>query len=110
VAATDVATEELDYPEFEPRTQRHLKLGRPHRKPPCQVISWPWRAALPTVPIPLLQGDAELAVNLQSVFQTVYEQSFCDRRLSYQEALVPPLPAADAAWAAERIRERSMVH
>ena len=176
VGLLDVATEELDYPDFEPRTQRHLRVihrqtrrvvtvieflsptnkkpgddgqdaylekrseyiasecnlveidllrggerlpmsgrlpqgdyyvyvGRWGRKPRCNVIGWPWRAILPSVPIPLLPEDGDLTVQVQGVFQTAFDQSLYDRRLPYGEPLLPPLPADDANWARTRLLE-----
>jgi hypothetical protein len=84
----------------------YVYVGRSHRKPPCQVIAWPWRAELPAIPVPVLQEDADVTVKLQDVFRTVYEQSLYDRRLSYQGPLQPPLTAQDAAWVQERLSER----
>ncbi len=181
IATTDIATEELDYPDFEPMTQRHLKVihrptrrvvtviemlsptnkqpgddgmnaylerrseylasmcnlveidllrggerlpmtgrlppgdyyvyvGRSHRRRPrCQIIGWPWRRALPPVAIPLLPEDKELMVNLQDVFQIAYDQSFYDKRLPYDEPLIPPLDPDGEAWAKQRLAERGLI-
>ncbi len=180
-ASTDIAVEELDYPDFEPTTQKHLKvihrptrrvvtviemlsptnkepgddgmnaylekraeylasrcnlveidllrggerlpmtgklpsgdyyvfIGRVHRsRPRCQIIGWPWRRALPSIPMPLLPEDGELTVNLQEVFQVAYDQSFYDRRLPYSDAKIPALSPNDEAWAKQRLTERRLI-
>ena len=178
VGMLEAATAELDYPDFEPRTQRHLKVihtptrrvvtivemlspinkrpgedgldaylekrsefvasgcnlveidllrggerlpmagklprgdyyvyvGRVGRRPRCQIIGWPWRAAFPSIPIPLLPEDGDLIVDVQAVFQSAYEPSFYDRRLPYDQPLVPPLSAADETWVRQRLGERA---
>jgi hypothetical protein len=86
----------------------HVYIGRVRRKPRCQVIGWPWRSPLPAISIPLLPEDGDEEVNLQEVFQTVYEQSFYDRRLPYHDPLVPPLAEEEATWARECLRERGL--
>jgi hypothetical protein len=87
-----------------PRGDYYVYVGRAHRKPRCQVIAWPWRRPLPAIPIPLLPEDGEAKVSLQDVFRAAYEQSFYDRRLPYQEPLVPPFPADEEVWVRERLR------
>lgn len=176
----EVSTENLEYPDFEPRTQRHLKviqpltgrvvtvievlsptnkhpgedgldayiekrneflasltnlveidllragerlpmagklppgdyyvyIGRAHRKPRCQVVGWPWRRRLPSIPIPLLPEDGETMVDLQEIFQTAYDQSFYEKRLPYNERIVPPFGTGEEAWAKERLKERGLL-
>jgi hypothetical protein len=73
-------------------------IGRVKTMPRCQVIAWPLRAPLPSIPIPLLPEDGELPLDLQAVFRSAYEPAFYDRRLPYDQPLVPPLPEPDQAW------------
>jgi hypothetical protein len=76
-------------------------VGRVGRRPRCQIIGWPLRAALPTIPIPLLPGDPEATLNLQAAFRAAYDPSLYDRRLPYNRPLQPPLNPADQPWVAE---------
>ena len=73
-------------------------VGRIGRKPRCQVIGWPLRAQLPSIPIPLLPEDGELPLDLQAVFLAAYEPAFFDRRLPYHEPLGTPLHPTDETW------------
>ncbi|MBI4602818.1 MAG: DUF4058 family protein [Planctomycetes bacterium] len=179
IALLEVATEDLEYPAYEPSTQRHLKViqprtgrvvtvievlsptnkapgedgidaylekraeylaartnlveidllrggerlpmagdlppgdyyvyvGRVQRKPRCQVIGWPWRRMIPAIPVPLLPEDGDAMVDLQAVFQAMYDFSFYERRLPYQEPLSPPLSEEEAAWVMELLKERGL--
>ena len=59
------------------------------------------RDRLPAVPVPLLPGDGDAAVDLGAAFATVYDEAGYDLSVDY--AAPPPPPAfsdADAAWAA----------
>ena len=53
--------------------------------------------------VPLLVGDLEVPLDLQSVFLAAYEPSLYDRRLPYEEPLLPPLPQADEDWVRQRL-------
>ncbi len=61
------------------------------------------RRRLPRIAVPLRPGDADVALDLQAALADVYVVGRYDLQLDYASALVPPLPPADAAWAAERV-------
>ena len=176
VAVAEATTVELDYPEFEPHTQRHLRLihrpsgrvvtvmellsptnkapsedgmdayldkraellasgchliefdllrggqrlpmagplprgdyyvyvGRVGRRPRCQIMTWSLRAPLPTIPIPLLPEDPDVTLDLQAAFRAAYEASLYDRRLPYDQPLIPSLSAADETWLRQQLHE-----
>jgi hypothetical protein len=66
-------------------------------------MAWSLRAPLPVVPVPLLPGDPEVSLDLQDAFRAAYEPSLYDRRLPYDEPLLPPLPPEDDAWVRQRL-------
>jgi hypothetical protein len=63
----------------------------------------PLRERLPRVRIPLRPGDADAVVDLQQPIDVVYARRRLGEQIDYGRRLRPPLPPADAAWAAERI-------
>lgn len=71
---------------------RHV--GRPRG----QVYVWPLEQRLPAIPIPLAQPDPDVMLDLQNVFNLVYDRSGYDYSLDYDETLAPPLDAAGAEW------------
>jgi Protein of unknown function (DUF4058) len=79
-------------------------LSRAEKRPQTDV--WPigLGAPLPTVPVPLLPGDADVPLNLQEALGSVYDTFRYDRTINY--ALPPDVPLApqEAAWADERLR------
>jgi hypothetical protein len=86
-----------------PKGDYYVYLGRAGRRPRGHIIAWPLRLPLPTVPVPLLPGDPEATLDLQSVFRAAYEPSLYDRRLPYEQPLSPALPPADDAWVRQRL-------
>ncbi len=56
---------------------------------------------LPHLPVPLLDVDPDVALDLGSAFAGVYERAAYDRRLDYGQPVPPPELRPDmAAWLA----------
>jgi hypothetical protein len=65
---------------------------------------------LPEILIPLLPGDPEVAVNLQTVFDRCYDTGPYRRRVRYRDnAPVPPLRPDQAEWATCLLREKGLL-
>jgi hypothetical protein len=79
-------------------------LSRVEKRPVVDI--WPIQLpeSLPTVPIPLLDGDPDVALNLQSVFNATYDLIGYARAINYTRP--PEIALADEAaqWAAERVQ------
>ena len=61
------------------------------------------REPLPPIAVPLRSGDADVTLDLQRALAAVYLESRYSDQIDYAAPVTPPLPPADAAWAAERI-------
>ena len=79
-----------DYYAFVCRGQRRFQ---------AEVYAWSLRRPLPPVPVPLAGADPDAVLDLQMLFTTVYDRTGYDYSLNYRHAPVPPLSAADQAWA-----------
>lgn len=88
-----------------PKGDYYVYVGRANRRPRGQIITWPLPSPLPTVPIPLLPDDPEVPLDLQAVFRAAYGRSLYDRRLPYEQPLLPTLPPKDETWVRKRLRE-----
>jgi hypothetical protein len=65
---------------------------------------------LPEIAVPLLPGDSDVVVDLQSVFNRCYETGRYGRRVRYaQWSLAPPLPADRMQWVERILRENGLV-
>ena len=80
-------------------------LSRVDQRPIADVWPISIRSPLPTVPVPLSIGDPDVALELQTIMDTLYDTYAYDLEINYDAVLTRPLPGADAAWAAERIRQ-----
>ncbi len=60
---------------------------------------------LPTIPVPLRLPDEDVALNLQKVFTTIYDEARYDLSLDYNEPPDPPLQGKEALWAAQLLNQ-----
>jgi hypothetical protein len=86
-----------------PKGDYYVYVGRAGRRPRGQIIAWPLHSPLPAVPVPLLPGDPEVSLDLQSAFRAAYEPSLYDHRLPYEQPLVPALSSDNEAWVRQRL-------
>ncbi len=65
---------------------------------------------LPEIAVPLLPGDAPVAVDLQAVFERCYDSGPYRRRVRYREStVVPPLRPEQAEWVTNVLREKGLL-
>lgn len=62
------------------------------------VYAWPLNHRLPQIPIPLAGDDPDVMLDLQAVFDSVYDRAGYDYSLNYKRELSPKLDDTDAAW------------
>jgi hypothetical protein len=71
---------------------------RSFERPRAHAYAWTLRQPLPTVSIPLAEGDSDVPLDLQAAFSTVYDHAGYDYSLSYDQDVDPPLSESDATW------------
>ena len=71
-----------------------------------EIYPVPLRRALPTIRIPLREGDADARLNLQALIEQTYRNGAYGT-IDYTQPLDPPLDPADAAWVAELLQSAS---
>jgi hypothetical protein len=61
---------------------------------------------LPRIRVPLANGEPDIVLDVQAVFDRCYDEGAYARRLDYRREPLPPLSETDCAWAATLLRER----
>ena len=84
-------------------------VTRVERRPQVDVYSWPLDRRLSTIPIPLSEGDPDVQLDLQVVFDTTYDRAGYDYALKYSKPIDPPLSESQQAWVAEHLAKRATV-
>lgn len=80
-----------------------ILVSRGDQRPRAQLYPFSVRQAIPLFVLPLLPGDQEPQVALNTIFHDLYERAQFGMIARYAQPPAPPLPEADAAWAAELI-------
>jgi hypothetical protein len=85
-----------------PKCDYCVQVSRAEDRP--QAGFWPiaLRDPLPTIPVPLSSGHADVAIDLQAVLHRVYDAAGYAAYI-YEDEPVPPLDAEDAAWVKMRL-------
>jgi hypothetical protein len=89
-----------------PAAPYYLLVSRAEHRP--KVAVWPiqLRDRLPAVPVPVLEPDPDVVLDLQAVVAAVYERGGFKRKFDYRRPPPPPpLPAEEAAWVETVLRE-----
>jgi len=87
-----------------PSTPYFVFLGRAELRPLCEVWPIALDSPLPPIPIPLLPGDADVALDLQLALTTINDLLGYDLAVDYTRPPEIPLDAEQEAWANERLR------
>ncbi len=76
-----------------------VAIRRARQRSHAEIYPIPLRDRLPRIPIPLMEGDADQAVDLQTLVEGVYEAGSYRVALDYGKPPVPPLSPEDSTWA-----------
>lgn len=82
-----------------PPADYYVFVHRTRRRPIADVWHFTLRDPLPTIPVPLAGNDPDALLDLQAVFNAVYDRAGYDYSVDYQHGTVPPLNEEEAAWA-----------
>ncbi|MFN8493936.1 MAG: DUF4058 family protein [Caldilineaceae bacterium] len=88
-----------------PRAPYYIFLTRAQTPQRVDIWAIQLRDALPTLPVPLRPPDADVAINLQKVFTTIYDEARYDLSIDYGEPPDPPLQGEEAIWAAQLLNQ-----
>lgn len=78
-------------------------VSREWRRPQVEVYAWLLPHPLPALPVPLAADDPDVTLDLQAIFNTVYDRAGYDYSLDYRRAVEPPRSEPVAAWVQERL-------
>jgi hypothetical protein len=75
----------------------------PGMDPFIESQKWPLTHRLPIIPIPLAGADPDVPLDLQAMFNLVYDRAGYDYALDYQQPLHPALSKTEASWLGARL-------
>ncbi len=76
-------------------------VSREARRPYCEIYAWNLPDRIPPIPVPLAGDDPDVIIDLQAVYDTVYDrgQYYKQRRRLYDQPLSLPVDDARRNWA-----------
>jgi hypothetical protein len=83
-------------------------LSRAENRPITEVWPISLDQALPVVPVPLLPGDPDAPLDLQSAFTATYDLLGYNLAIDYGEPPEVPLEGGSASWVAGRLRAEGL--
>jgi Protein of unknown function (DUF4058) len=95
----------LDCREPLPEGDYYAYVSRRGERPHVEVSWWTLSDRLPTIPVPLLPADGDVALDLQTAFDSVYDRAGYDYALQYDRPLVPTVSEAQRSWIDDRIKQ-----
>jgi hypothetical protein len=93
------AGEPLPYTGQQVQSDYRILIARGLQRPRAQLYAFNLRQPIPSFPLPLLSGDHEPLVDLNTILHDLYVRARFYLRLDYTQPPVPPLSEADSAWA-----------
>jgi hypothetical protein len=90
-----------------PRADYYAIVSRRWRRPMAAVYAWTIRDRMPPISVPLKKEDGDVSLDLQSVFNTVYELAHYELTVKYDMELQPPVDGGDARWVHEQCSQKS---
>jgi hypothetical protein len=90
-----------------PEAPYFVFLSRGDKRPNVEI--WPIRLqdSLPLLPVPLLDLDPDVPIDLGEAIRKVYEDAAYDLRIDYHREPPPPqIPPEDLAWMQGRVRDQ----
>jgi hypothetical protein len=91
-----------------PTTDYCAFVCRANQRPQADVFEWTLKQRLPRIPIPLLPGDPDAIVDLQSALTAVYDRSGYDYSLHYDAPLNVQLRTGHQDWLQQVLAARTM--
>jgi hypothetical protein len=83
-------------------------LSRVEKRPRTEVWPISLDQSLPKVPVPLLAGDSDAGLNLQTAFALAYDLSGFDVVIDFHQPPEFPLSSGDASWVDGRLRDAGL--
>ena len=93
--------ERLETVEPLPPGDYYAFVSRSHRRPKVDVYAWRIRRPLPAIPVPLLEPDPDVELDLAVLASQVYDRGRYVHLLRYEQPVPHALSEVDRAWAAE---------
>jgi hypothetical protein len=92
-----------------PEAPYYVTLSRANHRPYVEVWPLPLQTPLPVLPVPLLEPDADVLLNLALAVAACYERGGYEMLIDYDRpAPSPKLPSEDEIWLDQLLRKQGV--
>jgi len=88
-----------------PTAPYYVTVSRATRRPTVEVWPIQLRDALPIIPVPLLEPDPDVTLDLGAIVASVYERGAYGAQIDYRRSPLPPLTEPETVWLDEHLRQ-----
>jgi hypothetical protein len=88
-----------------PATDYRILICRARKSKDAMLCAFRYTVPIPPIPVPLLPGDPEPELDLNSVLHALIQRARYDLIIDYNRPPEPPLRPADEAWAASIVEK-----
>ena len=100
-----LAGRRISYGPDQPTGDYYAHVIRGDSPTEADVYAWPIAAPLPTIPVPLAAGDADVPLDLAAAFAETYDRGQYRRRLRYDRDVAAEAEPATLQWAKSVLAE-----
>ena len=86
-------------------SQYYILVSRSHQRPVADLYAFNLPEEIPIFSVPLAADEPEPDVDLQTLFNAVYDRAGLDLVIDYAQPPIPAFTEADAVWAEALLRE-----
>lgn len=85
-----------------------ILISRSEKRPQADLYDFNLQDVIPSFILPLLSGDSEPLVDLQSLLAGIYERASYDLVINYHQNPIPLLSEANLAWLDALLRDKAL--
>ena len=89
-----------------PESPYSILVARARKYDLCQVWPVDFQRPSPVIPVPLSKPDPDIALNIQSMIDSIYARSRYERSIDYRKPVTPPFDPAESRWLEQRLQAR----
>lgn len=90
------------------KSHYHILVSRSGDRPEADLYAFNLREQIPTIPLPLAEGELEPTIDLQVLLNSVYDCGSYDLVIDYKNEPIIPLAKGDRSWADELLRQQQL--
>jgi hypothetical protein len=85
-----------------------ILVSRSDRRPYAELYVFTMQQSIPPIPVPLMPGDEEPILDIQTVLQRIYEKGRYHLAIDYSQSLQPALSPENTVWIDEQLKEAGL--